>query len=152
MRWRNDQNLSRYAEEYKAKYLQLDCEKNPQLGMMGLFLASLNENICLKLWERENLPTSMMKLLDVVIRLGDAREVSRPNVPNGKRPFEKSFGGSKYKFLKRKYEPKEESEGGSVGKPTTPKGYVKRAKWVDSKDASKKGLCFNCGKTGYMVR
>ena len=152
MKWRSYKNLSRYAEEYKAKYLQLDCEKNPQLGMMGSFLASLDENIRRKVWERENLPTTMMELLDVVIRLDDAREVSCPEIPNGKRPFEKSFGGGKHKFLKRKYEAKEEGEGGLVGKPTTPKGYVKRAKRVDPKDASKKGLCFKCGKVGHMAR
>ena len=52
MKWRNDQNLLRYAEEYKAKYLQLDCENNPHLGMMGSFLASLDENIRRKVWER----------------------------------------------------------------------------------------------------
>jgi hypothetical protein len=40
----------------------------------------------------------MMKLLDVVIRLGDAREVSRPEIPNGKRPFEKSFGSGNTNF------------------------------------------------------
>jgi len=37
IKWRSDQNLSRYVEEYKSKYLQFDCEKNPQLGMMGRF-------------------------------------------------------------------------------------------------------------------
>ena len=61
-------------------------------------------------------------------------------------------GGRKQKFLKRKYERKEEGEGGSVGKPTKPKGYVKRAKRIDLKDASRKGLCFKCGKTDHMAR
>ena len=105
---RSEQNLSRYAEEYKAKFLQLDCEKNPGLGMMGSFLASLDENIRRKVWERERLPTMMLELLDVVIRLGDAREVSRPETANGKRPFEKSFGGGKSEFPKRKYEPRDD--------------------------------------------
>ena len=45
MKWRSDQNLSRYAKEYKSKYLYYDCLKNPQLGMMGAFLASLDESI-----------------------------------------------------------------------------------------------------------
>ena len=45
MKWRNDLNLSRYAEEYKAKYLQFDFEKDLQLGMMGTFVASLDESI-----------------------------------------------------------------------------------------------------------
>lgn len=152
MKWRSEQNLSRYAEEYKAKFLQLDCEKNPGLGMMGSFLASLDENIRRKVWERERLPTTMLELLDVVIRLGDAREVSRPEVTNGKRPFEKNFGSAKSKFPKRKYEPRDDGEGGSSGKPTTPKGFVKKAKRVDPKDASKKGLCFKCGKPGHMAR
>ena len=98
--WRSDQNLSRYAEEYKAKHLQLDCEKNPQLGMIGSFLASLDDNIRRKVWERENLPTTMIKLLEVVIRLGDAKNISRPEIPNGKRPFEKDFGSAKHKFPK----------------------------------------------------
>ena len=100
MKWRNNQNLSRYVEEYKAKYLQYDCEKNPQLDMMEAFLASLYESIRRKVWEKENLPTTMMELLDVVIRLSDAREVGCPNMPNGKRLFEKTFGGEKHKFPK----------------------------------------------------
>lgn len=109
--WGNDQNLSRYAEEYKAKYLQLDCENNLQLGMMGSFLASLDENIRRKVWERKNLPTSMIKLLDVVIRLRDAKDISCPEIPNGKRPFEKNFGSRKHKFPKRKYKLKKKVKG-----------------------------------------
>jgi hypothetical protein len=70
----------------------------------------------------------MMELLDVVIRLGNAREVSRPKIPNGKRPFKKSFGDGKNKLSKRKYEPNEKDEGESVGKPTTLEGYVNWAK------------------------
>ena len=76
MKWRSEQNLSRYAEEYKAKFLQFDCGKNPNLGMMGSFQASLDENICRKVWERERLPTTKLELLDVVIRLCDARKDS----------------------------------------------------------------------------
>ena len=91
MKWRNEQNLSRYAEEYKAKYLQLDCEKNPQLKMMGSFLATLNENIRRKVWERKNLSATIMKLLDLVIHLGKVREVSRPIILNGKRSSKKAF-------------------------------------------------------------
>ena len=98
--WGSDQNLSRYAEEYKAKYLQLDCENNLQLGMMGSFLASLDENIRRKVWERENLPATMIELLDLVIHLGDAKDVSRPDILNGKRSFEKAFRGGKHKFPK----------------------------------------------------
>ena len=48
--------------------------------MMGLFLASVDENIHRKVWERENLPATMMKLLDLIIRLGDARGVSCPDI------------------------------------------------------------------------
>ena len=146
MKWRNEQNLSRYAEEYKAKYLQLNCENNPQLGMMGSFLASLDENIRRKVWKMENLPAAMMELLDLVIHLGDAREVSRPDIPNGKRSFDKAFGGGKHKFPKRRFVSKDEGEGGSVGKPTTPKNYVKQAKRVDPKDTTKKGFVSNAGK------
>lgn len=40
MKWRNDKNISRYAEEYKAKYLEFDWEKNLKLKIMGLFLVS----------------------------------------------------------------------------------------------------------------
>lgn len=38
-------NLSRYAKEYKSKYLQYDCKNNPQLGMIDTILASLDESI-----------------------------------------------------------------------------------------------------------
>lgn len=152
MKWRNDQNLSCYAEDYKAKYLQLDCEKNPQLGLMGSFLTGLDENIRRKVWERETLHTTMMELLNLVNWLGDAQEISLPDIPNSKRSFEKAFGVGKHKFPKRRFESKDEGEGGSVGKPTTPKSYVKRAKQVDPKDATKKGLCFKCGKAYHMAR
>ena len=70
--------------------------------MMGSFLASLDENIRRKVWERENLPTTMLELLDVVLRLGDARDVSRLETNSGKRPFAKRFGGANHKFSKRK--------------------------------------------------
>jgi hypothetical protein len=144
MKWRSDQNLSRYAEEYKSKYLQFDCEKNPQLGMIEAFLASLDETVRRKVWERENLPTTMLELFDVVIRLGDAREVGRSETPTGKKPFKRSFGGNKPKFAKRKWESKEDPERGSSGKLATPKGFVKRPKRVDAKDATKKVLRFKC--------
>ena len=120
--------------------------------MIDSFLASLDENIRRKVWKRENLPTTTMKLLDLVIRLGDAKEVSRPKIPNGKRSFEKAFGGGKHKFPKRQFESKEEGEGGSVGKPTTSKSYVKWAKPVDPKDATKKILYFKCEKAGHMAQ
>ena len=71
---------------------------------------------------------------------------------NAKRLFEKNFGGGKHKFPKRKYELRDDGEGGSVGKPTTPKGFVKRAKRVDPKEVSKKGVCFKCGKLGLIAR
>ena len=119
---------------------------------MGSFLAWLDENIRRKVWERERLPNTMLELLDVVIRLGDAREISWSETTNGKRPFEKTFGGGKHKFPKRKYEPRDEGEERSVGKLITPKGFVKRTKRVDPKDASKKGFCFKCGKADHMAR
>ena len=144
--------MSRYAEEYKSKYLQYDCEKNLQLSMMGAFLASLDESIRCKVWERENLPTTMLELLNVVIWLGNAREVGRSEALTGKKPFERFFGGNKPKFAKQKWEPKEDPEGGSSGKPATPKGFVKRPKRVDAKDVMKKGLCFTCGKAGHVAR
>ena len=65
MKWMNDQNLSRYAEDYKCKYLRFDYENSPRLGMMGMFFASLDESIWRKVWKRESLPTTMMKLLNV---------------------------------------------------------------------------------------
>ena len=46
---------------------------------MRLFFASLDESIRRKVSKRKNLPTTMMKLLDVVIRLGDAKEVGSPS-------------------------------------------------------------------------
>lgn len=152
MKWRSDQNLLRYAEEYKAKYLQYDCEKNPQLGMMGVFLASLDESIRCKVWERENLSSTMMELFDIVIRLGDVREVGRSKTLSGKKPFERSFGSGKSKFAKRKWDTRDEPEGGSSGKLATPKSFIKRPKRVDAKDATKKGLCFKCGKSGHIAR
>ena len=51
MKWKTDQSLARYVKEYKTKYLQYKCEENPQLGMMGLFLVSLNETIRRKVWK-----------------------------------------------------------------------------------------------------
>ena len=77
MKWKPDLSLARYAEEYKAKYLQYKSEENPQLGMMGAFMASLDETIRRKVWEREKLPETMLELLDTVIRLGEARELGR---------------------------------------------------------------------------
>ena len=94
----------------------------------------------------------MLELFDVVIRLGDAREVVRSETPTGKKPFERSFGGNKPKFVKRKWESKEDPEGGSSGNPATPEGSVKRPKRVDAKDETKKGLCFKCGKAGHVAR
>ena len=94
----------------------------------------------------------MLELLDVVIRLGDAREVVRSETPTGKKPFERYFGGNKLKFAKRKWESKEDPERGSSDKLATPKGFVKRPKRVDAKDATKKKLCFKCGKVGHVAR
>ena len=51
MRWRLDQKLSRNAEEYKIKYLQYGYKKNPQIGMMGSFLMSLDDTCRWKMWE-----------------------------------------------------------------------------------------------------
>ena len=65
MKWMNDQNLSRYDEAYNCKYLRFDYENSPRLGMMGMFLASLDESIRRKVWKRESLPTTMMELLNV---------------------------------------------------------------------------------------
>lgn len=48
MKWRPKQNLSMYVEEYKSKYLQYDCGKNPQLRIMGAFLVRLVETIWCK--------------------------------------------------------------------------------------------------------
>ena len=77
MKWKPDQSLARYAEEYKAEYLQYKCEENTQLGMKSAFLASLNETIRQKVWEREKLPETMLELLDTVICLGDVRELGK---------------------------------------------------------------------------
>ena len=93
----------------------------------------------------------MLELLDVVIRLGDAREVGRAETPAAKKPYERFPGGNKPKFPKRKWESKEDPEGPS-GKPTMRKAFVKRPKRVDAKDATKKGLCFKCRKAGHLAK
>ena len=62
-----------------------------------------------------------MELLDVVICLGDAKKVGCRDTPSGKRHFEKTIGGRKHKFPKRKYEAMAEVEGSSGKKPNTPK-------------------------------
>lgn len=80
----------------------------------------------------------MMKLLDVIIHLRYTREVGCPDILSGKIPFKKIFGSSKHKFPKRKYKVREEPEGILSGKPITPKSQVKRPKYVDTKDATKK--------------
>ena len=95
MKWKTDQSLARYAEEYKAKYLQYKCEENPQLGMMGSFLASLDETIRRMVWEREKLFEMMMELLDIVIRLGDARELGRQSQQVGNKMLEKTFASGR---------------------------------------------------------
>lgn len=71
---RSDQNFPRYAEEYKSKYLQYDCEKHLQLGMMRAFFSSLDKSIPRKIYEKETSRPQCLKLFDVVIRLDDARE------------------------------------------------------------------------------
>lgn len=101
-RWRGNQNLSQYAEEYKSKYLQYNCEENPQLGMMAAFLASLDVSIMRKVWKRKNLFTTMLELLDIVIILGDGREVEHAETSSGKKSYERTFRGNKPKFAKRK--------------------------------------------------
>ena len=82
---------------------------------------------------------------DGATRRNDPSRQCERSWPNRNRPFKKTFGSGKHKFPKRKYEVKEESEGGSSGKPTTPRSYVKRAKQVESKNTTKKCLCFKYG-------
>lgn len=120
--------------------------------MMGAFFASLDETIWRKVWERENLPTTMMELFDVVICLGDAHELGRNETPSAKTPFEKHFGGGKHKFPKRKFETKEEAEGGVSLRLQTPKNSFKKVKQIDNKDVTKKGFCFKCGNLSHMER
>ena len=55
-----------------------------------------------------------MELLDVVIRLSDAREVGRSDNQSEKNYFESSFRSGKYKFAKRKWETREDLEGDQV--------------------------------------
>lgn len=113
--------------------------------MMGAFFASLHEPIRCKVWKRENLPTTMLELLDIGISLGDAREVGCSETQNGKTYYEMSFRVNKPKFAKWKWELTKNPEGNFNGKLATPKKFVKRHKWVDTKDAIKIGLCFQCG-------
>lgn len=63
----------------------------------------------------------MMKLLDIIICLEDAQKLGHSETLSAKWPFEKNFGGGKYKFCKRKYEVKGEVEGIMSSKPQTPK-------------------------------
>lgn len=93
----------------------------------------------------------MQELLDVMIRLGGAREVGRAETPTGKEPYERSFGGNKLKFAKPKWESKEDPKGSS-GKPTMPKAFIKQPKQVDAKDATNNCLCFKCSKVGHITR
>lgn len=108
--------------------------------MMGAFFASLHEPIRCKVWKRENLPTTMLELLDIGISLGDAREVGCSETQNGKTYYEMSFRVNKPKFAKWKWELTKNPEGNFNGKLATPKKFVKRHKWVDAKDAIKIGL------------
>lgn len=94
----------------------------------------------------------MMELFDVMIRLGDAREMSFHDTLSGKRSFEKTFGSNKDKFPKRKYKAIEEPDERCSDKPITPQSEVKRPTWVEAEDATKKKLCFSYGKAGYITR
>jgi hypothetical protein len=148
MRWRFDQNLLRYAQEYKSRYLQYGCKKNPQLGLMGAILATLNKNVCRKVWEREALPPTILELLDLVIRLGDVCEYARPNESQGeKKTFNSHFKlKAKYNFCAR--QPADVTE--------SFKSHLelnqKRTKRVDVKEAQKNNLCFKCRFSGHMSR
>lgn len=93
-----------------------------------------------------------MKLLDMVICLGDAHELGRNETSNAKRVFEKHFGGRKHKFLKHKFEAKGETEGGVNSRRQTSKSSFKKTKGVDAKDATKIFFCFKCGNSGHMAR
>lgn len=93
-----------------------------------------------------------MELLDVVIRLEDARKLDRNETLSVKRPFKKSFKGGKHKFSKRKFETKEEAEGGMSSNPQTPKGPIKWVKWIGTKDVIKKGLYFKYGNPSHMTK
>lgn len=154
MKWKGD-NLARYPEEYKSKYLQYKCEENPGLGMMGAFLASLDETIRRKVWEREKLPETMMELFDVVIRLGDAREVGFQENPLQKpKGFEKNFqtqgGGPKFKN-KRRFENKGFGGGNTSNEGSKPKFPNKKSKRVNLQEAQDKNLCFKCGGPGHRA-
>lgn len=37
-------------------------------------------------------------------------------------------------------------------RPKTPKSSFKKVKRINTKDATKKGLCFKCGNSGHMER
>lgn len=45
--------------------------------MMDVFLVNLDESIRRKVWERKNLPMTMMKLLDLVVCLDEVGEVGQ---------------------------------------------------------------------------
>lgn len=71
--------------------------------MIQIFVVSLDKTIRRKVWELETLPTTMMKLLDIVIHLGDAQEFGQLKIPNIKMSFGKKFKDMKHKFHKPKY-------------------------------------------------
>ena len=106
MKWHNDQIFLKYIKEYKAKYLQFDCEKNPRLDMIGAFLTRLHESFWCKLWKRENHPTTMMELLDVMIRLGNARKIGRVGRGLSKRPSEAKNTSFRNGNMKLRMKPK----------------------------------------------
>lgn len=92
MKCKSEQNFSSYAKEYKSKYLQYNCEKNLQLDMKGAFFASLDETISFKMCEWENLPMTMIRLLDNVICLDNMWKLARLETLSTKRLFGKKLG------------------------------------------------------------
>lgn len=74
---------------------------------------------------RKNLPTAMMELVDVIIHLGDARELGWNDILSMKRLFQKHFRGGKHKSSKHKSEAKENARGEINSRSQTPNNSFK---------------------------
>lgn len=98
------------------------------------------------MWERDKLSKMMLELLNIVICLGDARDLSEQDNQRGNKTLETAFGSNaggshKGNFLKRKFEAKanQEDRGSKAS-------FKKKAGQVDLKVAKENGTCYKYGE------
>lgn len=89
--------------------------------MIGIFLASLNGSIRCKVWKQENLPSIMIEMLYVMIRLWDDIEVGRSDIPSGKRPSDNPLEVARINFVTGNTKWVRNSKGGQVANQLPPK-------------------------------